>query len=61
VFHSISADPEDPDCGADGTSVTEVPFLVPMALAVAIKLSALTFDPREITKSPAARSRASST
>jgi len=37
--HSVPAGPEDTDCGAGGTSVTEVPFPGPAALTATIKLT----------------------
>jgi len=40
-FHSVPAGPEHPDFGAGGTSVTEVLFLGPAALAAASKLSGI--------------------
>jgi hypothetical protein len=38
-FHLVPVDPEYPDFGAVGTSVTEVLFLGPLALTAIIKLS----------------------
>src|SRR5579859_8168666 len=38
--HSVPADPEHTRCGAGGTSVTEIRFLGPAALAAPIKLHA---------------------
>jgi len=40
-FHSVRAGPEHADCGAGGTSVTEVLFLGPAALTATIKLSGM--------------------
>jgi hypothetical protein len=40
-IHLVPADPEPADCVAGGTSVTEVPFLVPAELTATIEFSGI--------------------
>jgi hypothetical protein len=40
-FHLVPAAPGHADCGAGGTSVTEISFLVPVAFTATIKLSGI--------------------